>query len=101
VNRFLVSFLISLERYYFESNEVEFALEVINAFIGDMDLMKKKLMYRFYILFLTRRILIKIKQRITHHYINNQDRLDYPLDSIIVNCNDWANLFKSLTFIFK
>lgn len=44
VNRFLVSFLISLERYYFESNEVEFALEVINAFIGDMDLMKKKLM---------------------------------------------------------
>ena len=44
VNKFLISFLLSLERYYFESNEVEFALEVINAFIGDSELMKKKLM---------------------------------------------------------
>lgn len=47
------------------------------------------------------RILIKIKERITHHYINNKDRLDYPLDGLVVNCNDWANLFKSFTFLFR
>lgn len=31
-----------------------------------------------------------------HHFTHNKNRTEYPLDGIIVNCNDWASLFKGL-----
>ena len=42
-NKFLICFLQSLNRLYKESSEVEFVLELINAFMDDRELMKIKL----------------------------------------------------------
>lgn len=37
----------------------------------------------------------------TLHYLNNRELLSQPLDNIVVNCTDWQNLFKSLSFLFS
>lgn len=89
-NEFLVSFLISLERYYFESREMEFAIELIEAFQHNLELLRANL-----------QTIIKIKERLTLHYLNSKNMLSHSLDNIIVKCNDWPSLFKGLSFLFK
>lgn len=42
-NKFLICFLLAFDKFYSESPEVEFVLELINAFSDDRDLMKFKL----------------------------------------------------------
>lgn len=42
-NKFLVCFLLALNRLYSQSPEIEFVLELINAFMDDRELMKIKL----------------------------------------------------------
>lgn len=42
-NKFLICFLQAINRLYSESAEIEFVLELINAFMDDRELMKIKL----------------------------------------------------------
>jgi hypothetical protein len=35
------------------------------------------------------------------HYTEDPQRIDTSLDPVIVNCNEWANLFKSLNYLFN
>lgn len=37
------------------------------------------------------RIWMHVKEKVVHHYIHSKDRLDYSLDNLVVNCNDWVD----------
>lgn len=84
-NKFLICFLQAFNRMYAESPEVEFVLELINAFMDDRELMKIKLKYM-----VLNSTWMGIKNKVVHHYLHSKDRIDYPLEDLIVNCNDWV-----------
>lgn len=89
-NIFLVSFIYGLEQYYFESPEIEFAIDLINQLGSDNPDLKGKL-----------RKWLNIKERIVLHYTDIDNNVELSLDQIIVNCNEWANLFKGLSYLFN
>ena len=31
-----------------------------------------------------------IKDKIVHNYLHIKEKFDYPLDDLVVNCNDWV-----------
>lgn len=85
-----MSFIYGLEQYYFESPEIEFAIDLINQLGGDNPDLKGKL-----------RKWLNIKERIVLHYTDIDNNVEISLDQIIVNCNEWANLFKGLSYLFN
>lgn len=44
---------------------------------------------------------LNIKERIVLHYTDIDNNVEISLDQIIVNCNEWANLFKGLSYLFN
>lgn len=44
---------------------------------------------------------MNIKERIVLHYTDRDNYVELSLDSIVVNCNEWANLFKGLNYLFN
>jgi len=88
-NRFIINFLICLDKSYKESPEVEFVVEMVNAFSDDKPLLKRKL-----------EAWMLIKDKVVHHYTNIRDKIDYNLDEIVVNCNEWPSLFKGFASLF-
>lgn len=89
-NIFIVSFIYGLEQYFHESPEIEFVIEIINSWSDQPDLMKRKL-----------KKWLNIKERIVLHYTDRDNYVELSLDSIVVNCNEWANLFKGLNYLFN
>lgn len=44
---------------------------------------------------------MNIKERIVLHYTDRDNYVELSLDSVVVNCNEWANLFKGLNYLFN
>lgn len=72
--------MYGMEQFYFESPEIEFVIEIINAYSDQIDLMKRKL-----------KKWLNIKERIVLHYTDQDGYSELSLDSFIVNCNEWVS----------